>query len=314
MTARDRASVRSQRSALRARRRVRHAPDVRRTNSANASAYLIPAAMRRGKESRRPGVKAKRLLAAITKPGYSHDVDASRHGKSDRRAGAAGRRPGGRAPRGRVGGPRPPACRAPGRTARSRDRMTSNGGKLVIAEHSVIVARGLGVRRGGRWLLRPVTFGVPEGVVGLAGPPGAGKSTLLATFATLRRPDAGALHVLGHDVAHAAGVRAARAGVGYLPARFSRAEHMTAGNSSSTRRTTSGRARPPRVPWCGGSTSARPPARSWRCCRPTSGCGPGSPPPASTSPRSCCWTTRSASCAPPPNRGPPARAAPDAGR
>jgi len=74
-----------------------------------------------------------------------------------------------------------------------------------------------------------VTFGVSEGVVGLAGPPGAGKSTLLATFATLRRPDAGALHVLGHDVAHAAGVRAARAGVGYLPARFSRAEHMTAG-------------------------------------------------------------------------------------
>ncbi|MFS2293452.1 MAG: ATP-binding cassette domain-containing protein [Actinomadura sp.] len=73
-----------------------------------------------------------------------------------------------------------------------------------------------------------MTFGVPEGVVGLAGPPGAGKSTLLATFATLRRPDAGALHILGHDVAHAAGVRAARAGVGYLPARFSRAEHMTA--------------------------------------------------------------------------------------
>ncbi|MEU8802782.1 ATP-binding cassette domain-containing protein [Spirillospora sp. NPDC048819] len=107
--------------------------------------------------------------------------------------------------------------------------MTSNGGKLVIADHSVIVARGMGVRRGGRWLLRPVTFGVPEGVVGLAGPPGAGKSTLLATFATLRRPNAGALHVLGHDVAHTAGVRAARARIGYLPARFSRAEHMTAG-------------------------------------------------------------------------------------
>ncbi|WP_344208156.1 ATP-binding cassette domain-containing protein, partial [Actinomadura livida] len=74
-----------------------------------------------------------------------------------------------------------------------------------------------------------MTFGVPEGVVGLAGPPGAGKSTLLATFATLRRPNAGVLHILGHDVAHAAGVRAARAAIGYLPARFSRAEHMTAG-------------------------------------------------------------------------------------
>ncbi|WP_245918726.1 ATP-binding cassette domain-containing protein [Actinomadura mexicana] len=87
----------------------------------------------------------------------------------------------------------------------------------------------MGVRRGGRWLLRPVTFGVPEGVVGLAGPPGAGKSTLLATFATLRRPNTGALHILGHDITNAAGQRAARAGIGYLPARFSRAEGMTAG-------------------------------------------------------------------------------------
>ncbi|MEU8343584.1 ATP-binding cassette domain-containing protein [Spirillospora sp. NPDC048832] len=87
----------------------------------------------------------------------------------------------------------------------------------------------MGVRRGGRWLLRPVTFGVSEGVVGLAGPPGAGKSTLLATFATLRRPNAGLLHILGHDISNAAGLRAARAGIGYLPARFSRAENMTAG-------------------------------------------------------------------------------------
>jgi ABC-type sulfate/molybdate transport systems ATPase subunit len=74
-----------------------------------------------------------------------------------------------------------------------------------------------------------VTFGVPEGVVGLAGPPGAGKSTLLATFATLRRPNAGLLRILGHDISSAAGLRAARAGIGYLPARFSRAENMTAG-------------------------------------------------------------------------------------
>lgn len=87
----------------------------------------------------------------------------------------------------------------------------------------------MGVRRGGRWLLRPVTFGIPEGVVGLAGPPGAGKSTLLATFATLRRPNAGLLRILGHDISNAAGLRAARAGIGYLPARFSRAENMTAG-------------------------------------------------------------------------------------
>src|SRR3954447_15650956 len=99
----------------------------------------------------------------------------------------------------------------------------------MIAEHSAIVVRGMGVRRGGRWLLRPVTFGVTEGVVGFAGPPGVGKSTLLATFATLRRPNSGVLHILGHDIANAADLRAARARIGYLPARFSRAESMTAG-------------------------------------------------------------------------------------
>lgn len=87
----------------------------------------------------------------------------------------------------------------------------------------------MGVRRRGRWLLRPVTFGVTEGVVGLAGPPGVGKSTLLATFATLRRPNAGALQILGHDTTNASGLRAARARIGYLPGGFSRAENMTAG-------------------------------------------------------------------------------------
>ncbi|QFG24306.1 ATP-binding cassette domain-containing protein [Actinomadura sp. WMMB 499] len=99
----------------------------------------------------------------------------------------------------------------------------------MIAEYSAIVARGMGVRRGGRWLLRPVTFGLAEGVVGLAGPPGVGKSTLLATFATLRRPNAGALHVLGKDISNGTELRAARARIGYLPSRFARAEHMTAG-------------------------------------------------------------------------------------
>ncbi|WP_083983350.1 ATP-binding cassette domain-containing protein [Actinomadura hibisca] len=99
----------------------------------------------------------------------------------------------------------------------------------MIADHSAIVARGMGVRRGGRWLLRPVAFGITEGVVGLAGQPGAGKSTLLATFATLRRPQTGALEILGHDVGNSTGLRAVRARIGYLPGKFSWAENMTAG-------------------------------------------------------------------------------------
>ncbi|WP_235959870.1 ATP-binding cassette domain-containing protein [Actinomadura macrotermitis] len=87
----------------------------------------------------------------------------------------------------------------------------------------------MGVRRGGRWLLRPVAFGMAEGVIGIAGPPGAGKSTLLATFATLRRPQAGVLEILGHDTGNSAGLRAVRGRIGYLPGRFCWAETMTAG-------------------------------------------------------------------------------------
>ncbi len=48
----------------------------------------------------------------------------------------------------------------------------------------------------------------------LAGPNGAGKSTLLRILATLIRPQAGTLTVLGTDVA--AGARQARGGLGYL--------------------------------------------------------------------------------------------------
>lgn len=97
----------------------------------------------------------------------------------------------------------------------------------MIADGSAIVARGMGVRRGGRWLLRPADFDVTGGVVGVAGPPGTGKSTLLATFATLRRPHVGALGILGHDTGNAHDVRAVRARIGYLPDRFSWAQGFT---------------------------------------------------------------------------------------
>ncbi|MCO6008788.1 ATP-binding cassette domain-containing protein [Actinoallomurus purpureus] len=59
-----------------------------------------------------------------------------------------------------------------------------------------------------------------HGVVGLAGPAGLGRSALLETLATLRRPSAGDLEVLGHDVTRRAGRRAVRARIGLLPARF----------------------------------------------------------------------------------------------
>ncbi|REE98621.1 ATP-binding cassette domain-containing protein [Thermomonospora umbrina] len=97
----------------------------------------------------------------------------------------------------------------------------------MIADRSAIVARGMGVRRGGRWLLRPADFDVTGGVIGVAGPPSTGKSTLLATFATLRRPHAGALGILGHDTGNAHGIRTVRARIGFLPDRFSWAQGFT---------------------------------------------------------------------------------------
>ncbi|MFG2002014.1 ATP-binding cassette domain-containing protein [Spirillospora sp. NPDC048911] len=74
-----------------------------------------------------------------------------------------------------------------------------------------------------------MAFGVSEGVVGLAGPPGVGKSTLLATFATLRRPHAGALEILGYDIGNSADLRTVRARIGYLPGNFARADNLTVG-------------------------------------------------------------------------------------
>lgn len=87
----------------------------------------------------------------------------------------------------------------------------------MIVESSAIVARDMGVRRGGRWLLRPAAFGIAEGVTGLAGPPGVGKTSLLATFATLRRPYTGTLEILGHNTEDSHNLRAIRARLGYLP-------------------------------------------------------------------------------------------------
>jgi ABC-2 type transport system ATP-binding protein len=59
------------------------------------------------------------------------------------------------------------------------------------------------------------TFG--PGVNGLLGPNGAGKTTLLRILATVLRPDAGSVEVLGHDPSTGAGRLALRRRLGYLP-------------------------------------------------------------------------------------------------
>ena len=64
----------------------------------------------------------------------------------------------------------------------------------------------------------------PGEILGLLGPNGAGKTTLVSIVAGLRRPDAGAVHVAGIDVARdhrprPAAHRLRAAGDGRVPAR-----------------------------------------------------------------------------------------------
>ncbi|MDQ2724908.1 MAG: ATP-binding cassette domain-containing protein [Actinomycetota bacterium] len=68
---------------------------------------------------------------------------------------------------------------------------------------TLIEATGLVKRFGKIRALDGLDLSVPAGqITAILGPNGAGKTTLIRTVATLLRPDAGALTVLGHDVAH----------------------------------------------------------------------------------------------------------------
>ncbi len=79
----------------------------------------------------------------------------------------------------------------------------------------MVTARGLVHAYGERRAVDGVDLDLAPGErVALAGANGAGKSTLLRMLATLVRPKAGTLTVLGHAIPDAA--RAARTGIGYL--------------------------------------------------------------------------------------------------
>ncbi|MEV0392013.1 ABC transporter ATP-binding protein [Polymorphospora rubra] len=79
-----------------------------------------------------------------------------------------------------------------------------------------------GVRIGyrNRVVLDGLDLHLGTGVHGLLGPNGAGKTTLMRVLATVARPDAGRVRLLGRDVADPAVLREIRRRIGYLPQTF----------------------------------------------------------------------------------------------
>jgi ABC-2 type transport system ATP-binding protein len=67
-----------------------------------------------------------------------------------------------------------------------------------MTNYSAIVVEGLNVRRGGREVLRSVSFAVPQGqVTGLLGPSGCGKTTLMRAIVGVQIVEGGTVTVLG---------------------------------------------------------------------------------------------------------------------
>jgi zinc/manganese transport system ATP-binding protein len=77
---------------------------------------------------------------------------------------------------------------------------------------------GIGVRLGGRQILRDVSFAVRPGeFIGLIGPNGAGKTTLLKIILGLQAPTAGRVLFDGKPLSRRVGARRAGAQIGYVP-------------------------------------------------------------------------------------------------
>jgi ABC-2 type transport system ATP-binding protein len=73
-----------------------------------------------------------------------------------------------------------------------------------MTNYSAIVVEGLNVRRGGREVLRSVSFSVPQGqVTGLLGPSGCGKTTLMRSIVGVQIVAGGSVTVLGEPAGSA---------------------------------------------------------------------------------------------------------------
>jgi ABC-type multidrug transport system ATPase subunit len=85
---------------------------------------------------------------------------------------------------------------------------------------SAVHAEGLTVRAGRRVAVDGLDLALDHGVHGLLGPNGAGKTTLMRALATVVRPVAGTLSLLGHELDGRRDLRPVRREIGYLPQEF----------------------------------------------------------------------------------------------
>jgi ABC-type multidrug transport system ATPase subunit len=83
-----------------------------------------------------------------------------------------------------------------------------------------VEAAGLRVKAGRRYAVDGLDLTLGPGVHGLLGPNGAGKTTLMRSLATVIRPKAGRLRLLGVDVTDRRSLRSLRSRLGYLPQHF----------------------------------------------------------------------------------------------
>ncbi|MFB1048661.1 ATP-binding cassette domain-containing protein [Streptomyces chrestomyceticus] len=90
--------------------------------------------------------------------------------------------------------------------------MTSPNGTVHVS--------GLAVRHRRTVALDGIDLDLGPGVHGLLGPNGAGKTSLIRVLATVSRPAAGRVTLLGHELSGHSELTAARRRIGYLPQGF----------------------------------------------------------------------------------------------